>query len=197
MSADHRKPALAFVVLALVAATIVCVQRADAQTARFFAAFVGGAVEIHGSVPAPATFVGSDGARPGTIGSAFEALASGDRVTGSTRVDGAPFGKVEGAVFRDDSTELSRDHRARPGKKADSAPRRGDREKARHDRGRGNGLGALVKAEKSLQGAVEGAARGFGPARRSAEDVPAAAHRGLGKVERRLRRFVERGKGPR
>ena len=197
MSADHRKPALAFVVLALVAATIVCVQRADAQTARFFAAFVGGAVEIHGSVPAPAAFLGSDRAGQGTIGSAFEALASRDRVTGSTRLDGAPFGRVEGTVLHGESGELSRDHRARPVKKADSAARRGGGEKTRHDRGRGNGLGALVKAEKSLQGAVEGAVRGLGAARRTAEDVPAAAHRGLGKEMRRLRRSGERGHGPR
>ncbi len=197
MSADHRKPVVAFVVLAFVAATIVCVQRADAQTARFFAAFVGGAVEIHGSVPAPGTFVGSDLARQGTIGSAFEALASRDRVTGSTRLDGAPFGRGEGTDLRDDSGELSRDHRARPVKKADSAPRRGGGEKTRHDRGRGNGLGARVKAEKSLQTTVEGAARGLGPTRRTAEDVPAAVHRGLSKEERRPRRSVERGNGPR
>src|SRR5512139_1433311 len=197
MSADHRKPVVAFVVLAFVAATIVCVQRADAQSARFFAAFVGGAGEIHGSVPAPGAFLGSDESREATIGSAFEAIAWRERVTGSTRLDGAPFGRGEVTGLRDDSGELSRDHRSRPVKWADSAPRRGGGDMTRHDRGRGNGLGALVRAEKSLHATVEGGARGLGPTRRTAEDDPAAAHRGLGKGERRLRRPVERGNGPR
>ena len=197
MSADHRKPMVAFVVLAFVAATIVCVQRADAQSARFFAAFVGGAVEIHGSVPAPVAFLGGDESRQGTIGSAFEALASRDRVAGLARLDGAPFGRGEGTSLHDDSGELSPDHRAGSVKRADSAPRRGGGDKTRHDRGPGNGLGALVKAEKSFQETFEGAARGLGPTRLPAVDVPAGAHRGLSNKERRLRRLAERGNGPR
>lgn len=197
MSADHRKPVVAFVVLAFLAAAIVCVQRADAQSARFFAAFVGGAGEIHGSVPAPGAFLGSDQARQGTMGPVFEATASARRVTGSTRHDGAPFGRAEANGLRNDSGALSRDHRARPVvEKTDSTPRRGGKA-TRHYGGPGNGLGALVRAEKSLQATVEGAARGLGPARTAAERVPSGAHRGLSKEERRLRRLVERGHGPR
>ena len=50
MSADHRKPVVAFVVLAFLAAALVGVQRADAQAGRFMAAVLGGDVHAQGQV---------------------------------------------------------------------------------------------------------------------------------------------------
>jgi len=52
VSADHRKPFLAFVALALVAAALVGVQRADAQPGRFLAAAIGTTVRVQGTLPA-------------------------------------------------------------------------------------------------------------------------------------------------
>ena len=50
MSADHRKPVVAFVVLAFLAAALVGVQRADAQAGRFLAAALGSDLHAHGQV---------------------------------------------------------------------------------------------------------------------------------------------------
>jgi hypothetical protein len=51
VSADHRRPFLAFVVLALLAAALVGVQRAEAQSGRFLAAAIGTTVRVQGTLP--------------------------------------------------------------------------------------------------------------------------------------------------
>jgi hypothetical protein len=51
VSADHRKPVVAFVLLALTAATLVGVQRADARGDRLVAALIGAGVQAHGMLP--------------------------------------------------------------------------------------------------------------------------------------------------
>jgi hypothetical protein len=51
MSAEHRRPAVAFVVLAIVAAAVVGIQRADAQGGRLLAAVIGVGVSVHGTLP--------------------------------------------------------------------------------------------------------------------------------------------------
>jgi hypothetical protein len=51
MSAEHRRPAAAFVVLALVAAAVVGIQRAEAQGGRLLAAVIGAGVSVHGTLP--------------------------------------------------------------------------------------------------------------------------------------------------
>jgi hypothetical protein len=51
MSADHRKPAVAFIVLAFIAAALVGIQRADAETGRFLALGTRGDAVVHGAVP--------------------------------------------------------------------------------------------------------------------------------------------------
>lgn len=51
MSAEHRRPTVAFVVLALVAAAVVGVQRADAQGGRLLAAVIGAGVSVQGTLP--------------------------------------------------------------------------------------------------------------------------------------------------
>lgn len=47
MSTDHRKPVVAFVCLAFIAAALVGVQRAHAQAGRFLEAFVGSGARVH------------------------------------------------------------------------------------------------------------------------------------------------------
>lgn len=56
MSADHRKPVVAFVVLAFLAAALVGVQRADAQAGRLMAAVLDSDVHAQGQVHAVETF---------------------------------------------------------------------------------------------------------------------------------------------
>lgn len=51
MSADHRKPVVAFIVLAFIAAALVGIQRADAETGRFLALVIHGKAVVHGTVP--------------------------------------------------------------------------------------------------------------------------------------------------
>ncbi len=51
MSAEHRKPVVAFVVLAFLAAVLVGTQRADARGGQFFAAVAGASARVHGVLP--------------------------------------------------------------------------------------------------------------------------------------------------
>ena len=58
MSTDHRKPVMAFVVLALMAGCLVGVQRAEAQSGRLLAAAVGLSVRAQGALPDPLASLG-------------------------------------------------------------------------------------------------------------------------------------------
>lgn len=51
MSTEHRRPAVAFAILAIVAAAVVGVQRAEAQGGRLLAAVVGAGVSVQGTLP--------------------------------------------------------------------------------------------------------------------------------------------------
>lgn len=53
MSTEHRRPAVAFVILAIVAAAVVGVQRAEAQGGRLLAAVVGAGVSVQGTLTQP------------------------------------------------------------------------------------------------------------------------------------------------
>ena len=68
MSADHRKPVVAFVVLAFLAAALVGVQRADAQAGGFLAAVLGSDAHVQGQAPLIAT---SGRLVPSTLPEAF------------------------------------------------------------------------------------------------------------------------------
>lgn len=91
MSTDHRKPALAFIVLALAAAVLVGVQRADAHAGRMLAAAIGTTVRVHGTVPSlgGSTELARQGA---AIGPAFEELATDSARTPLALVSSAIFG---------------------------------------------------------------------------------------------------------
>jgi hypothetical protein len=84
MSADHRKPVVAFVVLAFLAAALVGVQRADAQAGRLMAAVLGGDVHEQSQVHAVETF-----GRPAPSGLPESiTLASGGPTTAAPQVAG-------------------------------------------------------------------------------------------------------------
>ena len=51
MSAEHRRPAVAFVVLAILAAGVVGIHRAEAQAGRLIAAVIGAGASVHGTLP--------------------------------------------------------------------------------------------------------------------------------------------------
>ena len=81
MSADHRKPVVAFVVLAFAAAAIVGIQRADAQAGRFLAAVIGTSVRVQGALTLDAPPPGEAG-RASAFGPALRSLdgaLQGDR----------------------------------------------------------------------------------------------------------------------
>lgn len=86
MSADHRKPVVAFVVLALAAAGLIGVQRAEAQHGRLFAAAIaagGQAYAVNGLLPEPGPVDERvSRARVADLGPAFQGLLGGvDTVT--------------------------------------------------------------------------------------------------------------------
>lgn len=99
MSADHRKPVAAFVVLAFFAAALVGVHRADAQAGRFLAAVVGSEVRAQGAV---AGAPGSGGDRRGVsdIGPTFPTLSGGPSADDAPP-DGLSWPKRSDRVSRD------------------------------------------------------------------------------------------------
>lgn len=77
MSAQHRKPFVAFVVLALAVVALIGAQHADAQPGRLLVAGIGAQVEVRGQLPAPADPPRAASSRVVALGPAFAALADG------------------------------------------------------------------------------------------------------------------------
>lgn len=101
MSADHRKPVLAFVVLALVAAGVVGVQRADAQGGRLLAGVVGSSVHVEGTLPASVDLAEAPGrARVAALGPVFTSLADAVDVATAAGARQAGPGVADRAVAR-------------------------------------------------------------------------------------------------
>lgn len=76
MSAEHRKPVLAFVLLAFAAATLIGIQSADARGGRLMAAVIGGTVRVHGSLPLVSSEPFEASEEVADLGPVFEALRS-------------------------------------------------------------------------------------------------------------------------
>lgn len=72
MSADHRKPFVAFVLLAVAAAVLVGMGRADAVAGRLFESVGGTTLRVHGTVPTP---------RDAGAGASFDELVAGGEAT--------------------------------------------------------------------------------------------------------------------
>jgi hypothetical protein len=85
MTTDHRKPAVAFVVLAFAAAALVGVQQADAQAGRFLAAVVGSDAHGRGEIAATSR---ARSPQETSLGPAFTALAwAAEPPGGSSRTE--------------------------------------------------------------------------------------------------------------
>ena len=86
MSTDHRKPLVAFVLLALAAAVVVGMGRADAVAGRLFESVGSASIRVHGAVDAPRNATG--------------ASASFDALVAESRVNPGPDGRrgIVGAV---------------------------------------------------------------------------------------------------
>lgn len=102
MSADHRKPVVAFIVLAFLAAALVGVQRADAQAGRFLAGVLGSEVHAQGQVPLIAA---ARGPAPGSLPDSFTLVAGEpavtsvpEAVTPHAPADGVSRAHVRGAL---------------------------------------------------------------------------------------------------
>ena len=81
MSAQHRKPVVAFVLLACLAVAIVGIRAAEASKGRFIAAAIGAAAEVHGTIPGQSEADRRNAAeRVEALGPAFAAL-NGDAAT--------------------------------------------------------------------------------------------------------------------
>lgn len=151
MSADHRKPVVAFIVLAFIAAALVGIQRADAETGRFLALVTHGKAVVHGSVP-----LGADTVQ----GSAVDRFASLVRDQDDTRfVSAESHGRGGAQADREDPRQERAIRDRRPTRGAGSATRRG------HDSvrsARDGGQKAPSDAPRTSRGS-----RGNGPVSRS------------------------------
>ena len=150
MSADHRKPLVAFVVLAFAAAAIVGIQRAEAQAGRFLAAVVGTSVRVQGTLTSDIAPVDA-AIRAAGLGPAFSSLDRALRGGGSEPVETAP---VEAVAHRVDGPGVPADT-AGPARAASTAAAEGN------GRGRGHGHGAAAATEHGRKaGSVQTGAPG-------------------------------------
>jgi hypothetical protein len=177
MSADHRKPVVAFVALAIIAAALIGVQRADAQNGTFFAAFVGGTGESHGSLRSAEAHA----AAGGSLGPAFDRLADGDANISSPAADAATRDARVSDGVRKDSSEVSR---GGSGRRPEAGE--GHAEPGRSVGGAGvpsiphaKGAGALERGQRDLARSHRDSLRG---SRRAADAGLEAVRRTVGEI---------------
>lgn len=164
---DHRKPVLAFVVLALAATVLVGAQHARAQHSRFLAAVIavgGQATSIQGLIPAPSGETEAAArARVARLGPAFEALlGDADSVTilDTTLASSAP-GPSADASYRGGSELLSGVAPPRAGGPGATA-----RDARRHSKGTATGRWA-GRADRAGRAGADGRTTGEPTVRRS------------------------------
>ena len=103
MSAEHRKPFVAFVALALTVLGLIGVQRADAQHGQVLATAIGAEVEVRGQLPAPSdAHPRRVASRVTALGPAFVALDQGTDLADSLLLLGTsvPEGRATQPVVR-------------------------------------------------------------------------------------------------
>ncbi len=123
MSAEHRKPLAAFILLAFAAAVIVGVQRADAQPGRFLASVVGSTERVHGLFPElSGSSAQLSGKQLGRLGPAFGAvIAHEQRVRDRAEASGPGREDVPGQAEQTQGRAV-----ARPGQVVAEAVRRSE-----------------------------------------------------------------------
>lgn len=197
MSADHRKPFLAFVVLAFVASAIVGVQRADAQPGHFLAAVIGTTVRVQGTLPAGEVTLDAARHRLASLSPAFAAL--GDHapalISPQARSVDPPAHDETSRVRGDRETGPARDKR--PSEKA----HRG-RPSQEDQRAAGRRAEAFEKAHGSAGASAESSGKGARAAAEALEKASSKVARHAPEVSERghsrLRHLLARaGHGPR
>lgn len=197
VSAEHRKPIVAFVLLAFAAATLIGIQSADAQGGRLMAAVIGGTARVHGSLPFPAYEPPSE--TVADLGPVFEALHAdpaprsrprvADRddagsaaievqraVTASVPASGGDTGRAGAAAVAYD---------AQPALDARSMPSSLQRADERTDKATGQARAKARRAAAKVERSAQSAERAAG--RAAERDAKAAA-----RAARAAKRAVER-----
>lgn len=170
MSTDHRKPVVAFVCLAFIAAALVGVQRADAQAGRFLEAFVGSGARVHS-----ATTLLTGDARRLEASRRLAGLGPGFEVLADLSPGADPARTEEPRTKRGRAGEVNRGASGkRPEMKADGS--RHGRDSQRADRLSENHVATAVKARQAARDA-RGAARDLAKDARGPENGHAAARR--------------------
>jgi hypothetical protein len=191
VSADHRRPFLAFVVLALLAAALVGVQRADAQSGRFLAAAIGTTVRVQGTLPGSELSLDVARDRLVSLSPAFATL------TGHTPALVKPLvRKGETAVaehleraepLRSGGSSISRSDRRRGPAAEHGWPGAGALENAVRD-GRAGAGGLRTRGRAALESARKAAsAQGTHGWSRPSEHARAGLRRALERAGRRFR----------
>lgn len=184
MSADHRKPFLAFVVLAFIATALVGVQRADAQPGRFLAAVVSTTVRVQGTLPASEVPLDAARHRLASLGPAFAAL--GQHVPGFVRPQA---GSVDTSA-RDGMSRVRGDRETGSPRDAEPSEKaRQGRPSQADERAAGRRAGALEKARDNAHEAAGTSAQRTGKHVRAAAE---ALEKAASKVARRAAEVSER-----
>lgn len=203
MSAEHRKPVMAFVLLAFVAAALVGVHRADAQGGRFIAAVIGSTVSVHGTLPTFSTELDAVAEDAEALGPVFAALHA-ERATlpraEQATVSGSPAGsaasslRVQRAVTTAAATGAVPTTRP-PASTAPAAARKPARPARSAARAAGKvreTTSVADRAEVRTQRAVARAERAAARAERRAERAAARAERRAERAAVRAERRAER-----
>ena len=183
MSADHRKPFLAFVVLAFVAAALVGVQRADAQPGRFLAAVVSTTVRVQGTLPASEVSLDAARQRLASLGPALAAL--GEHAPASI----LPVAGSVDTSAHDETSRVRGDRETGPARDTEPSEKaRRGRPSLEDERTAGRRAEALEKARDKAHEAAGTSAERTGKGMRAAAEANAAS-----KVARRAQEVSERG----
>lgn len=175
MSTDHRKPVVAFVCLAFIAAALVGVQRADAQAGRFLEAFVGSGARVHS-----ATTLLTGDARRLEASRRLAGLGPGFEVLADLSPGADPARTEEPRTKRGRAGEVNRGASGkRPEMKADGS--RHGRDSQRADRLSENHVATAVRKARQAARDARGAARDLAKDARGPENGHAAA-RGFGRA---------------
>jgi hypothetical protein len=191
VSTDHRKPVVAFVVLAFLAAAVVGIHRADADGARFLASVLG-AGQVDGSIP--------NGGRSG--GEREGGLLAVPRGVSAELTDGVGGGSVAfglpDAAGKRQTVSRGQARRDKAGTTGRQEGLVGQTARGATDRSRGGGPGRQEsgKAVRQATEAAADAARGYLRRDRSGGDAARdRADRALRTVENTVTDPVEKTAG--
>lgn len=182
MSAEHRKPIAAFVVLVFVAAAVVGIQRAEAQGGRLLAAVIGTTVRVQGTLALSETVPALSVRRVAALGPAstqvttlLGASAGSEDSEVSSRPVAAGIGQSDSGKAVATSEKAAAKAEARDAKRAAKAEEEAAKRRTK----------AADKARKATEKAAEKAERANSLATRKSSR---AAEKAVARAERRSAR---------